>query len=150
MCKTLNGDISHSTVVGLTWDRCTECHKHHSGDRVLEADGAAEVRRQVPDDRREQADDDDGDDETGPAVHVVCGRDASKQDLPEDGEEVHDVVETGRQPFFSCVLFVLIFWVEVGPSGRGKRRGSRGCERWDGLKHYEMRKESRAADRMKR
>lgn len=88
--------LVQSTAGGLTWDRCTECHKHHSSDRVLEANGAAEVRRQVPDDSREQADDDDGDNEASPAIQVVCGRDASKQDLPEDSEEVHDVVETGR------------------------------------------------------
>lgn len=109
----------------LTWDGCAECHKHHGSDRVLEADGAAEVRRQVPDDGREQADDDDGDDETGPAVQVVRGRNAGEQDLPEDGEEVHDVVETGRQPFFPCVIFVLISLVKVGASG-GEGRGGGG------------------------
>lgn len=101
----------------LTWDRSTKCYKHHSSDWVFEANGAAEVRRQVTNDGREQADDNDGDDETGPAVQVVCGRNACKQDLPEDSEEVHDVVETGRQPFFPCVLFVLISWGEVGASG---------------------------------
>lgn len=95
---------------GLTWDRCTKSHKNHSSDRVLEANRAAEVRRQVTNDSRKQADDDDGDEETGPAVHVVGGRNASEQDLPEDGEEVHDIVKTGRQPFLSCVVFVLISW----------------------------------------
>ncbi len=100
---------SFQKVHRLTWDGCTKCHKHHSSDRVLEANSAAKVRRQVPDDGCEQADDDDGDDETGPAVQVVCGRNASEQDLPEDREEVHDVVETGRQAFFPRVLFVLVF-----------------------------------------
>ena len=65
--------------------------------------------RQVANDGGEEADDDDGDDEAGPAVQVVCGRDASEQDLPEDGEEVHDVVKTGRQPLLASVLFILIF-----------------------------------------
>lgn len=83
------------------------------------------MRRQVPNDGREQADDDDGDDETGPAVQVVRGRNAGEQDLPEDGEEVHDVVETGRQPFFPCVIFVLISLVKVGASG-GEGRGGGG------------------------
>lgn len=50
------------------WYRRAESHKHHSGDRVLEANGAAEVRRQVANDGREEADDDDGDGEAGPAV----------------------------------------------------------------------------------
>lgn len=78
------------------------------------------MRGQVTDDGREHADDDDGDAETGPAVQVVGGRNASEQDLPENSEEVHDVVETGRQSFFSCVLFVLISWGEVGAErGRG-------------------------------
>lgn len=107
----------HSVILRLTWYRCSKCHKHHGSDRVLEADGAAEVRRQVPDDGREQADDDDGDDEAGPAVQVVRGRDASEQDLPEDGEEVHDVVETGRQPFFPRVLLILVFWVKERSQG---------------------------------
>jgi len=35
-----------------------------------------------------------GDDETGPAVPVLCGWDEGEQNFPEDGEEVHDVVET--------------------------------------------------------
>lgn len=75
------------------------------------------MRCQVADDGREQADDNDGDGETRPAIQVVRGGDTSKQDLPEDGEEVHDVVETGRQPFFPCVILVLISWAEVEPSG---------------------------------
>ena len=68
----------------------------------------------------EQSDHTDGDDEAGPAVPVLCGRDEGEQNLPEDGEEVHDVVETGRQPFLSCVLFVLICAGDKG-SGGGER-----------------------------
>lgn len=45
-------------------------------------------------DASEQSNHTDGDDEAGPAVPVICGWDESKQNLPEDGEEVHDVVET--------------------------------------------------------
>lgn len=108
---------ARSSVLPLTWHRCTNRHKNHSSDRVLEANGTPKVRRQVTDDGREEANDEDGDDKTGPTVQVVCGRDAGEQHLPENSEEVHDVVETGRQPFLSCILFVLIFWLEVGTSG---------------------------------
>lgn len=53
------------------------------------------MRCQVPNDSCEQANDDDGDNKAGPTIEVVCGGNASKKDLPEDSEEVHNVVKTG-------------------------------------------------------
>ena len=85
----------------LTWHGGAECHKNNSRDRVLEANGAAEVGGQVPDDGGEHADDENGDNEAGPAVAVLCGGHAGKQHLPEDREEVHDVVKAGRQPLLA-------------------------------------------------
>ncbi|KAF3845289.1 hypothetical protein F7725_008452 [Dissostichus mawsoni] len=70
--------------------------------------GKAEVRRQVSDDGGEHADDGDGGDEARPAVQVVGGRNAGKQNLPEDGEEVHDVVEAGRQTLLPALVLLLI------------------------------------------
>lgn len=61
------------------------------------------------DDGGEQTNHADGDDETGPAVPVVCGRDEGEQNFPEDGEEMHDVVEAGRQLLFAALLVVVIF-----------------------------------------
>lgn len=67
---------SEDSELGLyqTWYRCAQSYEHHSGDGVFEADGAAEMWRQVTDDRRQKADDGDGDDEAGPAIPVVSGR----------------------------------------------------------------------------
>lgn len=104
----------------LTWYRRSQCDKHHRCDRVLQAHGAAKMRRQVTckrtrvsvtfrihasththrfvarhrtDDGGEQPDHADGHDEARPAVPVLGGRHEGEQDLPENGEEVHDVVE---------------------------------------------------------
>jgi len=120
-------DSFQTRLYCLTWHGCAQRHEHHGGDGVLEANGAAEMRRQVADDGGEQADDDDGDDEAGPAVQVVGGRNAGEQHLPEDGEEVHDVVETGRQPLLPRVLLILVCLGEVGrESEGGGRRGEEG------------------------
>lgn len=56
----------------------------------------------------EQSDHADGDDEAGPAIPVLCGWDESEQDLPEDGQEVHDVVETRWQLLLPALLVVII------------------------------------------
>lgn len=52
----------------------------------------------------EEADDTDRGDETGPSVPVLGGWDKGKQNLPEDSQEVHDVVVTRRK----ALLFVVI------------------------------------------
>lgn len=57
----------------------------------------------------EQSDHADGHDEAGPAAPVVCGRDEGEQNLPEHGEEVHDVVETRRQLLLPTLVIVVIF-----------------------------------------
>ena len=55
----------------------------------------------MPDDGGEHADDENGHNEAGPAVAVLCWGHAGKQHLPEDCEEVHDVVKAGRQPLLA-------------------------------------------------
>lgn len=85
----------------LTWHRGAKCHKNNSCDRVLEANGAAEVGGQVPDDGREHANDQNGDDEAGPATAVLCGGHTGKQHLPEDRQKVHHIVKAGRQPLLA-------------------------------------------------
>lgn len=80
-----------------TWYRGAEGYEHNGGHRVLQADGAAEVGGEVANDGREHANDEDGDDEAGPAIAVLGGGHTGKQHLPEDGQEVHHVVEAGRQ-----------------------------------------------------
>lgn len=66
------------------------------------------MRCQIARDCGEDADKRYGDDEAGPAVPVLCGRDEGEQNLPEDGEEVHDVVEAGGQPLLAALLLVII------------------------------------------
>lgn len=73
-------------------------------------------------DSGEQSDHADGDDKAGPAVPVLCGWDKSEQNLPEDCEEMHDVVETRRQFLFPALLIVIVLacW-EGGQTKRGER-----------------------------
>lgn len=70
--------------------------------------------RQVPDDGGEEADDADGDQEAGPTIPVLSGRHAGEQNLPEDGQEVHDVIVTRRESLLTAFLIV----VAVTWSGR--------------------------------
>ncbi len=107
--------LMHIQTLPLTWHRCSQRHKHHSRHRVLQSYRAAEVWRQIAGDRRQDADKRYGDDEAGPAVPVLRGRDKGEQDLPEHGEEVHDVVEAGRQALLAALLLIII---------------SFGCRRW--------------------
>lgn len=81
------------------------------------------MRRQIAGDRRQHADERYGDYEAGPAVPVLRGRDEGEQDLPEDGKEVHDVVEAGRQPLLAALLLVVISFC-----ARKRRGGERGIE----------------------
>lgn len=99
----------------LTWYRCPQSHEHHGCHGVLQSYRAAEVRCQIPGDGGEDADQWNGDEEAGPAIPVLRGWDKGKQNLPEHGEEVHDVVEAGGQPLFTTLLLVII-------SFRGSRR----------------------------
>ena len=88
MCRGHSNQVISSLQIQapltLTWHRGAKRHKNNSRDRVLEANGAAEVGGQVPDDRCEHADDENGDDEAGPAMAILCGGHAGKQHLPED------------------------------------------------------------------
>ena len=97
----------------LTWNRSSQSHEHHGGHGVPQPHGAAEVWRQISDDGGEEADDADGDQETGPAVPVLCGRDAGEQNLPEHGEEMHDVVVTGWKALLATLLVIIaVTWGE--------------------------------------
>lgn len=62
---------------------------------------------QISNDGGKDADDADGDQEAGPAVPVLRGRDAGKQNLPEDGEEMHDVVITRWKSFLAALLIII-------------------------------------------
>lgn len=91
-----------------TWYRSAQSHKHHSGDRVFETNGAAKVRRQVTNHRCQEADDNDGDDKAGPAIPVVSGRNEGKQKLPEDGKEMHDIVKAGGQLLLTTFIIIIV------------------------------------------
>lgn len=91
-----------------TWYGGAEGYKHNGGHRVLEADGAAEVGGEVTDDSCEHANDEDGNNEAGPAIAVLGGGHAGKQHLPEDSQEVHHVVEAGWQALFPRLILIFI------------------------------------------
>lgn len=98
----------------LTWDRGAQCHEHHSGDRVLQANSAAKMWCQVPDDSGQKANDTHGDSKAGPAAPVVGGRHQSEQDFPEDGHEVTRVVQPGWRFLRTVpvlIVIVIISWL---------------------------------------
>lgn len=92
----------------LTRHRGAEGHKHHSRDRVLQANGASEVRGQVSGDGGQHADEHDGHKEASPAVPVLRGWNEGKQNLPEYGQKVHDVIKTRGQALFATLFFIII------------------------------------------
>lgn len=63
--------------------------------------------RQISDDGGKDADDADRDQEAGPAVPVLRGWDAGKKNLPEDGEEMHDVIVTRWKSLFTALLIII-------------------------------------------
>lgn len=91
-----------------TWNRSAQSYKHHSCDRVLEADGATKVRCQVTNHCRQKADDNDGHDKAGPPIPIVSGRNKGKKELPENSEEMHNIVKARRQLFHSGVIIIVI------------------------------------------
>ncbi len=92
----------------LTWYRRAQSYKHHSSDRVFEANGATEMRRQVTDDCCQKANDRDGDEKASPTIPVVSRGDEGKQKLPKDSEEVHNVVKTGGHLFLATFIIIII------------------------------------------
>lgn len=105
-----------------TWYRCAQSYEHYSSDRVFETNSAAEVWCQVTDDCRQHADDGDRDNEACPTVPVVSGRNKGKQKLPEDGEEVHDIVKTGGQLLFATFIVIIITWAGDGGRARSQHK----------------------------
>lgn len=97
------------TAVALTWHRCPQRDKHDGSDRVLQANGAAKVGRQVADESCQDADHEDGDNEASPAIPVVCRGHEGKKDLPEDGQKVHHVVKAGGQLLLPTFIVVIVF-----------------------------------------
>ena len=79
---------------------------------------------QVADYRRQHANDWDRDNEAGPTIPVVGGRDEGEQKLPEDSEEVHDVVKTGGQLLLATfIIIIVITWTGEGGRVRVKLTG---------------------------
>lgn len=106
----------------LTRDGCSQGYKHHGGDWVLQANGAAKVTGQVTNHSSQKTDDHYGNNETRPPVPVFRGRDAGKQNLPEHSQEVHDIVKTRWQTFFSPLILILISWDKDRMTKRKKEK----------------------------
>lgn len=60
----------------------------------------------------------DGHHEAGPAVPVVGWRHEGEQNLPEDGQEVHHVVEARRQLLLAALVIVVILACREGGGRR--------------------------------
>lgn len=99
-------------LLSITWNRRSQRHKHHSCHSVSEADSAAKVWRQISNDSSEEANDADGHQEAGPTIPVLCGWNAGKQNLPENGEKVHDVIITGGKAVPSTFLIIVAIALE--------------------------------------
>lgn len=68
------------------------------------------MRGQVPGHSRQNADEGNGHDKTGPAVPVLGGWDESEEDFPENCQEVHNVIKAGRQTFPPALFLVIVTW----------------------------------------
>lgn len=99
--------------VSFTWHGSSKRHKHHCSHRILQADGAAEVGSQVSDESCQDANHEDGDNETCPAIPVFCGGDEGEEDLPEHSQKVHHIIEAGGQFLLPTFIIIIIFpWRE--------------------------------------
>ncbi|ETE58450.1 hypothetical protein L345_15829, partial [Ophiophagus hannah] len=123
------------TGLRCTWDGGAQGHKDDRIHGVLEPHGAAKVGGQVADQSGQHADDQDANTEAGPAVPVLGGRHTGEENLPEDGQEMHDIVEARGQPLLPPV-FILIFdtWGEEHLSQRFSTDGRRWAEEDGGIK----------------
>lgn len=93
-----------------TWNRGTKGHKHHSSHRVFEANGAAEMRGQVPGHSGQNANEGNGHKEASPAVPVLSGGHKSEENFPENCQEVHNVIKAGWQAFLPALLLIIVTW----------------------------------------
>jgi hypothetical protein len=59
-------------VMAFTWNTGTQSHERNGGDRVFETDSAAQMRGQVTDDGRQDANHQNRNKETDVAVRNVC------------------------------------------------------------------------------
>mmetsp|Transcript_15280 Transcript_15280/g.39388 ORF Transcript_15280/g.39388 Transcript_15280/m.39388 type:complete len:501 (+) Transcript_15280:536-2038(+) len=73
-----------------------EGNERHGGDGVGDLHDAAEHRRQVPDEGRDDSDCKQGGAEAQPAAAVVGGRDAGEEHLPENRGDMHDPIQDAR------------------------------------------------------
>mmetsp|Transcript_55879 Transcript_55879/g.130963 ORF Transcript_55879/g.130963 Transcript_55879/m.130963 type:complete len:239 (+) Transcript_55879:437-1153(+) len=98
-----SGHVPNSVVRGLVGpdgkdggkgvgERGAESHDGEGCDRILEADKAAENGGEVANNGGHAADHHQGDTEARPTPGPVRGRDESGEELPADGEPVHDAV----------------------------------------------------------
>ena len=67
---SLGGEADH--VMAFTWNTGTQSHERNGGDRVFETDSAAQMRGQITDDGRQEADHHNRNKETNVAVPNVC------------------------------------------------------------------------------
>lgn len=94
----------------LTRHWCAQGHKHHSCNSVLQAYCTTKVRGQISSDSGQNPDECDGDDEAGPAVPVLSGWNEGKKNLPENCQEVHDVIKARGQALLPALLLIIITW----------------------------------------
>ena len=78
--------------ISLTWDTSAQRYNRNSRDGILETYGATKMVGQISDNRRQNANPYDGYDKACPSAPDVGGWHKRKEDFPEDGEEVHDVI----------------------------------------------------------
>ena len=68
---------------------------------------------EVTDEGGQQTNGGDGHHEAGPAVTIVGWGNESKQQLPEDRQEVHDIIKTGRETFLHLSVLLLLVVIVI-------------------------------------
>ncbi len=102
----------YKKVTWLTWNRRPQGNKDHGGDWILQANSAPKVRSKIACDCRQDTNQRDGHNEACPSIPILCGWDECKENLPEDCEEVHDVIKAGWKTLFTTLLLIIVTWDE--------------------------------------
>jgi len=100
-------DGSHFTGESVR-NRCAESHEGNGIDGILKENEAAQVTGNVTDNSSANTNHGNGNDEARVTVGNACGWNDSEHDLPDEGQEVHDVVSASWHLLLSVTLTFLL------------------------------------------
>jgi len=105
-------DSSHFTGESVR-NRGAKSNKSNGIDGVLKENEAAQVSGDVTNDSRAHTDHGNGNHEAGVAVANACRWNESEHDLPDESQEVHDVVSAGGHLLLAVTFALFLFLLVV-------------------------------------